>query len=515
MLLPAVVLASLASAMFSGFATPVPQILATAQYTTPISGSVSISTTGTVKAYLTGLLPHSNVVVVLTKDRTKYTAPSLACTYSASKTAPLSFELVTFTTDASGVVDASLSSANLAEVQLTLLGSHGLAIMHDQSLCPNGAPIAAAPINLGVSPVGKASINATSSTIAVPPLPINKKVTYIDQTSTSPTASQFAVNVTTDYNIINFSFWLTTGPRDAALHWTLLDEATRRSYLDAYHFTGKVIMVSAFGATENPTSDKLDPVQTAKNLAAFVKQYGFDGADIDYEDNEGMKIGGEAWLVTFTQQLRELLPRPQYIISHAPQAPTFSSDQRLYPNGGYIAVDKQVGALIDFYNVQFYNQGEANAYDTCTTLLTKSSDACPGTSLFEISKKGVPLSKLVIGKPAAQTGVQGTGYIKDADLATCVAQAKGMGWNAGIMGWNFELDPTGSWIKTVAAALNDTTPIPKTTTSASASKTVSVSQTAAVYTTGTANLVDLKNGSTGLTAAMVFTWGVVAAFFLA
>ena len=58
-------------------------------------------------------------------------------------------------------------------------------------------------------------------------------------------------------------------------------------------------MVSAFGSTgtsefdgqenraddysDSPTSNGADPVKTAQDLATWVKQYGLDGVDIDYE----------------------------------------------------------------------------------------------------------------------------------------------------------------------------------------------------------------------------------------
>lgn len=62
----------------------------------------------------------------------------------------------------------------------------------------------------------------------------------------------------------------------------------------------------------------------------------------------------EAWLITFTQTLRAALPAGQYIITHAPVAPWFSP---IYTAGAYTKVHAQVGSLIDWYNVQFYNQG--------------------------------------------------------------------------------------------------------------------------------------------------------------
>lgn len=72
---------------------------------------------------------------------------------------------------------------------------------------------------------------------------------------------------------------------------------------------------------------------------------------------------GEAWLVAFQRELRRLLPRP-YIITHAPLAPWFTS-AAVYKSGAYVAVNQLVGDTIDFYNVQYYNQGDG-VYTDCT-----------------------------------------------------------------------------------------------------------------------------------------------------
>ncbi|KAJ3206700.1 hypothetical protein HDU82_004345 [Entophlyctis luteolus] len=258
----------------------------------------------------------------------------------------------------------------------------------------------------------------------------------------------------TNYNVINLAFWLSTGPADAANTWSSLDSTTKTQIVNKLHASGKILLVSAFGATEFPTTGGLDPVTTATNLAAFVKANQLDGCDIDYEDNTAMNGGtAEAWLITFMQTLRAQLPSGQYVVSHAPQAPYFFVNTAQYPNGAYITVDRSVGSLIDFYNVQFYNQGSTD-YASCETLLTKANGYFTGTSLFEISANGVPLNKLVIGKPVTTAGVANTGYMTPALLAECVSQAKAMGWDAGVMGWQSTLDlPLGSWISTVAAGL--------------------------------------------------------------
>jgi hypothetical protein len=49
-------------------------------------------------------------------------------------------------------------------------------------------------------------------------------------------------------------------------------------------------------------------------------KYDLDGIDVDYEDFPAMNRGdgsAENWLITFTTELRKLLPSGQYLITHA------------------------------------------------------------------------------------------------------------------------------------------------------------------------------------------------------
>jgi chitinase len=94
---------------------------------------------------------------------------------------------------------------------------------------------------------------------------------------------------------------------------------------------------------------------------------------------------GEAWLITLTKELRRYLPQGEYILTHAPQAPYFTGTTR-YPKGGYLTVDKEVGHLIDWYNIQFYNQNDCT-YDSYEKLFLKN-DNCwfPQTTIDDIIK---------------------------------------------------------------------------------------------------------------------------------
>lgn len=103
-----------------------------------------------------------------------------------------------------------------------------------------------------------------------------------------------------------------------------MDNSSRTALKAQYAAAGVKIMVSCFGSTDAPTTTGADAVATADSIAAFVIQYGLDGADIDYEDLDAMDAGtgaAEQWLIDFTTELRQKLPSPTYLISHAPMAP--------------------------------------------------------------------------------------------------------------------------------------------------------------------------------------------------
>ncbi|CDO76422.1 Glycoside Hydrolase Family 18 protein [Trametes cinnabarina] len=256
-----------------------------------------------------------------------------------------------------------------------------------------------------------------------------------------PPATQLA-----GFNVVALSFLTLAGPRDQAQAYAALSADARAAKKSEYSQAGINIIVSAFGSTDTPTTSGADPVGTANTMAQFVLTNALDGIDVDYEDLEAMNKGdgaAEAWVTTFTQTLRQTLPQGQFILTHAPLAPWLSPNAQ-FKAGAYLTVDKNVGSLIDWYNVQFYNQ---QTYTDCESLLNTSTGPFTGSSLFEIAANGVSLNKLVIGKPGgASDANNGDGFIDPATLGTCIDQAKAKGWSAGVMAFQFpEADAT--WIK--------------------------------------------------------------------
>ncbi|KDQ61715.1 glycoside hydrolase family 18 protein [Jaapia argillacea MUCL 33604] len=265
---------------------------------------------------------------------------------------------------------------------------------------------------------------------------------YISGVNGAPNASDIQ-----GYNVFSLSFLMLEGAWDKAQEWTTLSAAERKAVKAEYDAAGIKLIVSLFGSTDAPTTSGADPVATASTMAAWVKKYDLDGVDVDYEDFDAFDAAtgaAEQWIISFTTELRNHLPSGQFIITHAPVAPWFSP--KVWGGGGYLLVDQKVGSMIDWYNVQFYNQGSTE-YTTCSGLLTNSSSTWPESSIFEIAANGVPLNKLVIGKPATQTAAS-NGYVDPDTLADCVDQAVQKGWSAGVMVWEFP-DAGSPWIETV------------------------------------------------------------------
>ncbi|TBU36066.1 glycoside hydrolase [Dichomitus squalens] len=300
-----------------------------------------------------------------------------------------------------------------------------------------------------ISSVSVALALASVSSVLAAPAPLVARsaapspafVIYTDKFVSAdvlPPATQLA-----GFNVAALSFLTLAGPADQALAYANLAADAKAAKKSEYSSAGINLIVSAFGSTDTPTTSGADPVGTANTMAQFVTANGLDGIDVDYEDLAAMNKGdgaAEAWVTTFTQTLRQTLPQGQFILSHAPLAPWLSPNQQ-FAAGAYLTINKNVGSMIDFYNVQFYNQG---LYHDCDGLLNTSGGVFPGSSVFEIAANGVDLNKIVIGKPGSAADAT-DGFIDPATLGTCVAQATAKGWSAGVMAFEFpEADTT--WI---------------------------------------------------------------------
>jgi len=271
------------------------------------------------------------------------------------------------------------------------------------------------------------------------------------------------------YNVINLAFWLPgskdkkqpTGPTDVASIWadpvkylgkqsglgTTKDEILQ-NMMKAYHDAGVKVLISAFGATAPGLSGNWpDATETCTDLAQWALDNYLDGVDLDYECNDCMNKGtGEQWVIDCVKAIRVKMPAEKgYLLTHAPQGPYFFDNKTRYPGGAYLTVNKEVGDLTDWYNVQFYNQA-TTSYDTCETLFDKANGWATGTAVKEMVANGIDASKIVIGKPATPADAENTGYMHPDALEECIKNA---GFKTGFMTWQFPNDLQSVFAKEV------------------------------------------------------------------
>ncbi|EJD40485.1 glycoside hydrolase, partial [Auricularia subglabra TFB-10046 SS5] len=261
------------------------------------------------------------------------------------------------------------------------------------------------------------------------------------------------------------SFWMASfdGPKDISEAWAQFDPADKKRIADTYRAANKTLRIGVFGGAEPvgiPSS--YDPNDIATKVAAFVKDnYLHAGVDIDYEDSPSFEAStrdGENFVIQLTRTLREELPAEDgYIISHAPQAPYFTTAPATYPNGAYRTIHQEVGDLIDFYNIQYYNQGDG-VYTDCESLLTSEDgpSSSPGTSIAGIMKgTGVPREKIVVGKPAHTADAE-PGFMDPKAVGECIRNVPAELKPGGLMTWQWTpgtKDDLKAWITDARADL--------------------------------------------------------------
>jgi chitinase len=248
------------------------------------------------------------------------------------------------------------------------------------------------------------------------------------------------------------------------------------SNIQALQSAGKNVLIS-FGGANNATL--LSGYQSyAQNVGGlvddivnnWVMEYGFNGVDIDYEDDSGFdqpgqpaSYDGAGFLVALTNGLYQALPSGQNIITHAPSPPFFD------PQGGYYAANTQIAAYtqiwqqagnqIAWINCQFYDN---QAYDHTAALKVYWYQ-----QIAEITGPQQLLVGALVGDPALyEKNDQDEGYITLDDMINNVIaplKAQYGSQFGGVMGWEFWQDgpPTygtaGAWANGIAQALGAST----------------------------------------------------------
>jgi chitinase len=212
---------------------------------------------------------------------------------------------------------------------------------------------------------------------------------------------------------------------------------------------GKNVLISLGGSAGFPSSAWQSYAQNVNGLVTqlvnnWVSFYGFNGVDIDFEDDAGFTgtYDGIGFLSALTSGLAQALPAGQNIITHAPQTPYWEPNGR-YGNA-YTQIWQKVGNQITWINNQFYNNTDFDHTAALKVSWYRKIVAITGSE------------KLLVGAPVAPSAT-GEGYITLADMIGNVIEPLQSNFGVqfgGMMGWQFASDQGGAWGNGIGAALD-------------------------------------------------------------
>lgn len=140
---------------------------------------------------------------------------------------------------------------------------------------------------------------------------------------------------------------------------------------------------------------------------------------------------------------------PFHLISHAPQAPYFAAN--FSSKGAYYSLKDVFANLVDFYNIQYYNQGNTT-YDTYSGLFLDSGSLNPNNAVYQLIGQGIRPEQIVLGKPVTKADAYNSGWVSSEALnkflLQSVSDSRNGGWTPNLMFWQFLSDLNGTVLAT-------------------------------------------------------------------
>jgi chitinase len=222
-----------------------------------------------------------------------------------------------------------------------------------------------------------------------------------------------------------------------------------QSNIRALQNAGKNVLISFGGATFPAWPTQSSAYQSyARNVNGLVNQLfnfvtsnGFNGVDIDYEDDAGFTgvYDGIGFLPALTSGLAQALPSGQNIITHAPQTPYWDSN---FHNSPYTQIWERVSNQITWINNQFYHNPDYDQDAATKVFWYRNIVAITGSEKLLV---GVPLDPSI------------EGFISLDDMIQNVIRPLQSNFGAqfgGTMGWEFAFDQGGGWGMGIGQALD-------------------------------------------------------------
>lgn len=210
---------------------------------------------------------------------------------------------------------------------------------------------------------------------------------------------------------------------DTILNWTTFTSSQQSTLLNKIRNANMQLMASFGGATSFTdgfqqilnSPNYSDPNTLANDIVNWLYINNIPAIDLDIEFIPPVNVYPNTInLINYLGELSSCiknLGNIQFgyypIVSHAPQTPYFNGN---YYNYIYNQIEQLYGSSIDFYNVQYYNQGNYS-YTSYNSIFTLDTDFNASVSQLinanevNILYCNIPSYKIIVGKPSNQNDV--------------------------------------------------------------------------------------------------------------
>ncbi|KEK19704.1 chitinase [Bacillus manliponensis] len=219
------------------------------------------------------------------------------------------------------------------------------------------------------------------------------------------------------YNVIDVSFMKAdTNERIPTFKPYNMSDSEFRGEVAKLNAQGRSVLIALGGADAHIQLKQGDEKALADEIIRLVETYGFDGLDIDLEQNAITAGDNQTVIPAALKTVKDhyRAKGKNFIITMAPEFPY------LRTGGKYTSYIQSLEGYYDFINPQLYNQGGDGVTGTNGKWLAQNNDAVKEEFLYTISSHlingngfvQIPAHKLVLGIPA-NNDAAANGYVKD------------------------------------------------------------------------------------------------------
>ena len=328
------------------------------------------------------------------------------------------------------------------------------------TLIPGTAVNVKATITVGAA-IDTVDLNVTLDKKTPPPPPSGKVLSGYWYGWKDPVAIS-AINPL--YNLIDIAFYNTPPSSKSTL--PALDrsitnnEAAVKDGIKQQQAAGHKVVLSLGGAVDSTVINAGNVKQFESNTLAIMKNYKFNGIDIDLEGGPARDQNNAKYIPEALKYLKTELG-PSFIITAAPEFPNLRTGSSIYP-----ILLKSLGNDLTYLQPQIYNQGgdginvsssdqtkfgvpsylrgnDADFHAQFLYLIMKYlSTADPSDPNFAVK---VDPAKLLIGLPATKSAAS-TGYTEPAVVQQAYKFFQQQKLNiSGLMTWAVNYDHINNW----------------------------------------------------------------------